>query len=38
MAVFCKTEINDKLNEAQIKALTKSDRIKAREKKEGTAL
>jgi putative DNA primase/helicase len=31
MAVFCETEINDKLNEAQIKALTGGDQIKARE-------
>lgn len=30
MAVFCETEIDDKLNEAQIKALTGGDRIKAR--------
>ena len=31
MAVFCETEVDDKLNEAQIKALTGGDRIKARE-------
>jgi putative DNA primase/helicase len=31
MAVFCETKIDDKLNETQIKALTRSDRIKARE-------